>query len=58
MSSHNLISFSPVVSKSYEIALFNSSEDAFVKNSVNDWANLGALIKVTWVNLDTTGVLK
>jgi hypothetical protein len=25
--------------------LFNSSEHAFVKNSVNDWANLGALIK-------------
>jgi len=25
--------------------LFNSSEHAFVKNSVNDWANLGTLIK-------------
>jgi hypothetical protein len=24
---------------------FNSSEHAFVKNSVNDWANLGTLIK-------------
>jgi hypothetical protein len=65
MSSQNLISFSPVVNKSYEIAflfsvtasesengvfclccvLFNSSEHAFVKNSINDWANLGTLIK-------------
>jgi hypothetical protein len=25
--------------------LFNSSEHAFVKNSINDWANLGTLIK-------------
>jgi hypothetical protein len=44
MSSQNLISLGPVVNKSYAIA-FLFGVTAFVKNFVNDWSNLGTLIK-------------